>query len=97
MINILYIFNMKPVPYLIEAFAEVLKDKRELRGLTQRQMADAMGSVRSLVSFLENGKNMPSLQTFFVIAETLEISPTELLNDVMVSMERMRGRRNNPL
>lgn len=88
---------MKSVPYLMEAFAEVLKDKRELRSLTQRQMADAMGSVRSLVSFLENGKNMPSLQTFFVIAETLEISPAELLNDVMVTMERMRGRKKNPL
>ena len=85
---------MKSVPYLMEAFAEVLKAKREMRGLTQRQMADAMESVRSMVSFLENGKNMPSLQTFFVIAETLQISPNELLNDVVVTMQRMRSRRN---
>lgn len=94
MVNILYMDYMKSVPYLMEAFAEVLKDKREMRGLTQRQMADAMESVRSMVSFLENGKNMPSLQTFFVIAEALQISPNELLNDVLATMQRMRGRKN---
>lgn len=81
---------MKNIPYLMDAFATELKIKREQRGITQRELAEKMNSARSLISFLENGKNMPSLQTFFVLAETLEIDPKEFLNDVMSTMLRMK-------
>lgn len=84
---------MRNVQFLGEAFAEVLLKYREQRGMTQRQLAESMDSARSLISFLENAKHMPSLQTFFSIAEVLHIDPRELLNEVIIVMERMRARR----
>ena len=84
---------MKNVPFLLEAFAEVLKNQREMRNFTQRELAERMESARSLISFLENAKNMPSLQTFFAIADVLQISPREFLDEVVMTMERMRSSR----
>lgn len=84
---------MRNVQFLGEAFAEVLLKYREQRGLTQRQLAEAMESARSLISFLENTKHMPSLQTFFAISEVLHVDPRELLNEVVVAMERMRSQK----
>jgi len=82
---------MKNVPFLLEAFAEVLKNQREMRNLTQRELSVRMESARSLISFFENSKNIPSLQTFFVIADALGTTPRELLDAVTTTMERLRA------
>lgn len=84
---------MRNVQFLGEAFAEVLLKYREMRGMTQRQLAERMESARSLISFLENSKHMPSLQTFFAISEVLGVDPRELLAEVVAVMERMRSSR----
>lgn len=81
---------MKEIPYLVKSFASELKIRRELCGMTQRQLAEKMDSTRSLISFLENEKNMPSLQTFFVIAQTLEVDPREFLDSIMARMASLK-------
>lgn len=55
---------------------------RKLRGMSQEQLAEKAGVSRSLLSIIEapNTANSFSMETFFDIADALEISPADLLN-----------------
>jgi len=81
---------MKEVPFLKESFAETLRHRREMCGLTQHELASKMDSARSLISFLENAKHFPSLQTFFLLSHVLSVDPLEFLSDITATMERKR-------
>ncbi len=50
----------------------VLKDLRTVRGLTQQQLAEALGVSRQTVISIEGGKYDPSLPLAFKIAHYLE-------------------------
>jgi transcriptional regulator with XRE-family HTH domain len=49
----------------------VLKERRELMGLTQRQLAARLGVKASHVAYLENGRRRPSLSLLRRIADVL--------------------------
>ncbi len=55
---------------------------RKLRGMSQEQLAEKAGVSRSLLSIIEapNTANSFSMEAFFDNAETLDISPADLLN-----------------
>lgn len=53
-----------------EAIREVLR-AREARGMTQRQLAEATGTSRSVISRLESGRHSPTVDTLAVIANAL--------------------------
>lgn len=56
-----------------------IKDRREQVGMTQRQLADAVGVAVPTISMYENGKREPDGQTMTRIAAVLNCSVDYLL------------------
>ena len=54
-----------------KTLGEVLKERRELMALTQRQLAAKLGVKASHVAYLENGRRRPSLSLLRRLAEVL--------------------------
>lgn len=55
-----------------------LRQYRELRGLTQEQLADRADVSRATVIHTEAGQHMPSLRTIAYIAEALDVTVQDL-------------------
>lgn len=64
------------------AFADVLKELRAERGISQEALSHAGGGDRTYVSRLENAQNSPTMRALWRIAEVLEIAPSEILRRV---------------
>ena len=60
-------------------FAENFKRARKTVGLTQQQVADALGLERSAIAHYEKGDSMPSLRNILKICKLLNMSIEELL------------------
>jgi transcriptional regulator with XRE-family HTH domain len=58
---------------------ELLKCKRELLGLSQRELASRAGKGASYVSGIETGRIKPSLRGFAKLARALRLTGPELL------------------
>ena len=56
-----------------------IKESRQMRGLTQAQLADAIGISLSYMTKIENGHNNISVDVLKKICETLEVSSDSLL------------------
>jgi transcriptional regulator with XRE-family HTH domain len=56
-----------------------IREIRELRGLTQRGLAERMGAPRTYISKIERGKSLPTLDNLFRFANTLGVSAASLL------------------
>lgn len=65
-------FNIK------KNFGKRLKSIRLARGLTQEQLAEAMGMQATSISYIENGKNFLSFTKLSKLCEILNIEPTQL-------------------
>jgi transcriptional regulator with XRE-family HTH domain len=63
-------------------FGAAVRRAREQRGLAQNIVADAAGISLTYFSLLERGENTPTLTIVFRICDTLEVSPSELLDGV---------------
>ncbi|MFN8286819.1 MAG: helix-turn-helix transcriptional regulator [Chitinophagales bacterium] len=61
-------------------FGSNLAKVRDMQGFTQEKLAYASGLSLSQVARIETGKTNPTLCTIIVIAHTLKIEPSELLN-----------------
>lgn len=72
------------------AFAEVLKELRAQKGLTQEALALEAETERSHISALERAEKGPSLATLFSVASALGISAGELVSRVE---ERLRTKK----
>ena len=64
---------------IYKAFGTVLREARTGAALSQESFAFEAGIDRTYVSMLERGIRQPSLTMLFVIAETLKLHPTELI------------------
>jgi transcriptional regulator with XRE-family HTH domain len=51
---------------------EYIKRRRQFLGMTQADVAEAIGSTHSYLSLLENNKREPSLTVLYRLAETLK-------------------------
>lgn len=60
-------------------FGKILKELRNKKSISQEQLAHDCGLDRTYISMLERGKYQPSLHTLFVIAESLEMKTSELI------------------
>lgn len=57
----------------------VIKELREERGMTQRQVADQLLVPRTYVSKIENGRSLPQLDNFIMFAAALDVEPWTIL------------------
>ncbi len=64
-----------------------IKHFRNLKHLSQEQLAEATGISREHVAKIEAGVNMPSLELFVTITNTLEITSDDLLSDNLKVMD----------
>lgn len=65
-------------------FPEILKELREKKGITQKQLAEALYLSKTAVSQYENGTHTPSLETIINIADIFDVSIDYLLGRTTV-------------
>jgi transcriptional regulator with XRE-family HTH domain len=63
---------------LVTGFGQEVQRRRALRGMTVEMLADSAGLNSDHLRNLEEGKNEPSLGTVLVLAEALDVAPSEL-------------------
>ncbi len=61
--------------------AHAVRELRQVRNLSQRQLAGRMGVPRTYISKIENGKAMPTLSSLDRLARALEVDISALLRD----------------
>ena len=61
--------------------AQAVRDLRNVRNLSQRQLAARMGVPRTYISKIENGKAMPTLSSLERLARALQVDISALLRD----------------
>ena len=71
-----------------KAFANVLRDLRLKKGLSQETFAFEVGIHRTYVSQLERGLKSPSLKTIRKIGLVLDVSLSELMTLVENEMDK---------
>ena len=64
---------------LCSSIARVLHDHRAALGFTQTKLADLSGVTRQMISFVEQGKRIPTVDTLSKIAQALGVTPSSLL------------------
>ncbi len=80
---------------LNQAFGEVIRELRHDRDLSQEALSFACGRHRTYVSLLERGRNSPSLDTLWTIAEALGVMPSEIVDRVEHRLVQIRRRRSS--
>lgn len=66
-------------------YAIRIKKYRERKGLTQQELADAIGAKsRSTISMYESGKREPDLETLELIAKALDVTPGHITSWLVV-------------
>lgn len=66
----------------------VIQQEREEKGLSQEVVSGFAGIGRTHLSAIERGERRPTLDTFFKIAESLRIRPSELMARIEHEMEK---------
>lgn len=65
-----------------------IRKYRELRGLSQKELADLIGVSNSRVSNWEQGINRPNADIISDLCNALDVSPSELL-DIQISTDNL--------
>lgn len=65
---------------VLERFGEHLKELRKKENLTQQEFAVKSGLHRNYIGMIERGERNPSLKNLELIAMTLNISLSELMD-----------------
>lgn len=65
---------------ILERFGEHLKELRKNKNLTQQEFAIKSGLHRNYIGMIERGERNPSLKNLELIATTLNISLSELMD-----------------
>jgi len=63
----------------LRALANRIKELRELKGISQEELAHRAGLSRTGMGFLETGKRWPRLDTLMKVAQGLNVTVDELL------------------
>lgn len=71
--------TQKKKAMLTSDFGKRLRALRDERGLSQRELADRLGTRPPQLSRYENGSQLPTLETLVAIAEVLRVPPAMLL------------------
>ena len=82
---------MDALPELPGIFGEILVEARRDAGLSQEQVAAAIGASNVFISLLENGKRQPSLTAAIRLAWSLGLTPEELMRRVARRLDAPHG------
>ncbi|VEB96401.1 anaerobic benzoate catabolism transcriptional regulator [Cedecea lapagei] len=66
-----------------------LRDARVKRGITQQQLAQAMGRPQSFIAKIESGERRLDVIEFAHVAQLLGVEPAPLLESVMGKLEML--------
>lgn len=65
-----------------DLFGKVVRQLRIQKGLSQEKLADLCGLDRTYISLIERGLRQPTLKTIFSIANSLQITPSDLIHHI---------------
>lgn len=71
-----------------EIVGQVIQSKREQKKLSQEVVSGLAGIGRTHLSAIERGERKPTLETFFKIAEALNIRPSVLMEEIEAELEK---------
>ena len=77
------------------ALAHTLRARREQVGMTQMQLAVAIGGSEVAVRRLERGVQTPTVTTMVLLAKALDITPEAFLSEVMRQVAFLDARQEN--
>lgn len=77
-------------PVVRAAFASIIRQLREKRGLSQKNVADMSGYSEKYIGFLELRKNTPSLTAAIMICTALKEDPGNIVNEVRRLMPKFK-------
>lgn len=72
---------------VIQAFGIVLKKHRTEVKLSQEKLALKCDLDRTYIGMLERGERQPTISTLFIIAENLNISPSNFMGEIEQLLE----------
>jgi len=67
---------------ILKHFGNNLKEARNLKGMSQEDLALSLGFDRTYISMLERGKRNPSLFTIYKISCFLEVKASDLVSGI---------------
>ena len=67
---------------------KVIQEYREAKGLSQEVLSGLADIGRTHLSAIERGTRRPTLETFFRIAEALQIRPSVIIASIEKEIER---------
>ena len=71
-----------------ELVGQVIQRKREQKKLSQEVVSGLAGIGRTHLSAIERGERKTTLETFFKIAEALNIRPSILMAEIEAELEK---------
>ena len=74
---------------MIQGLGKRLKTQRELKKLSQKQVAEIINVSASIVSNYENGERTPSLESLVALARTLNCSTDYLLGFEKIEHDKL--------
>ena len=78
------------------ALAHTLRARRQQTGMTQMQLAVAIGGSEVAVRRLERGVQTPTVTTMVLLAKALDITPEAFLSEIMRQVTVLDARQENP-
>ena len=84
---------MEKYPYLNEAVANVLKQRREALAMSKRKLSELAMIERAYITGLENGKWNVTLNVLFFLSEALEVEPERFVGLVRNEIENLKKRK----
>ena len=76
---------------LMRAFGQKLRQLRHAAGLTPDSLADKSRVLPATISNAENAHKEPSLSLILKLCDGLELTPNELIGDLLIPQKRRRG------
>lgn len=70
-----------------------IQELRKRRGLTQGQLAEALGTTRVTIARYETGERTPRLQTIEKLAAILQVTPGEVAASLLQRNEQPKASR----
>jgi len=71
------------------AFGRVMREIRQLKRLSQEDLALRAGLDRTYPSLLERGQRQPTLSVVFAVADVLEVAPAVIVNRTLEECRRL--------